>query len=350
MRSVSGQEDVAHPPLLGDAAPERVDGLPVGGELVSGQDAAADPFDRLRRHDLLGVVVRHQHELHAHPVAWQADPQGGPGVMAQEDHVGCQAGAVLEDSVDHQPLGVLTDAFGHDAERIAYLGPGAVGRDGPAGADHRFAAIGIAHGDLDAAVDISDAGGRASTAELDAGELVDNIPEQVLDVGLVEGEVVVPGLAPELTGGDGDQHLAGLVLDVHRGHRQRDVREPFRNPQRLEGAEGFAVEVHCTGRGPGLGVALQANGGQTRPAEQRQRGHPYRASPDHHHVDIDCVGHLESFGSVRFVSDNVTPITLCPQGCPVSRSLRCVRPSRRSSGCRTRGCLPPPVPARIRSA
>ena len=111
----------------------------------------------------------------------------------------------------------------------------------------------------------------------------------------------------EASGGQREEHLAVLVLDVHRGHRQRRFRESFRNPQGLEGAEGLPIEVHCTGSRPDLGVPFQADRGQPGLAQQRQRGHPDGPSPDHHHVDIECVRVMSTpSGSVRFVSNSVT--------------------------------------------
>ena len=61
-------------------------------------------------------------------------------------------GAVLQDAVRDQPLRILAQFFGLDAQRLAALRAGAVRRDGPAGADQGLRAVGVTHRDLDALV------------------------------------------------------------------------------------------------------------------------------------------------------------------------------------------------------
>jgi len=116
---VPGQEDVPGAPLLRDAPPERIYRQPVRSELVCRQHAVADPFHARGSGNFLGVVPRHQHELHPHPFAGEADPQGGPCVMTQEDHVGRQAGAFFQNAVRDKPLCILAQLFALDAQRLA---------------------------------------------------------------------------------------------------------------------------------------------------------------------------------------------------------------------------------------
>ena len=75
------------------------------------------PLDRFRRDDLArdrrpGMIMNSIRTR----VAGQAHPQGRPGVVAQEDHVVRETGAVHEMSVHDEPLGVLAEAFGLDAQ------------------------------------------------------------------------------------------------------------------------------------------------------------------------------------------------------------------------------------------
>ena len=121
MGSVTGDEQPAVTPLVGQLRAEGVDGAALDLKSLRTQQPLAHPLDGLGGDDLLEVIPGQDLELHPGPSTGHPRPQPWPRMVTEEDHGPFHRGLPGQQAVHHQPGIVRAQPFVGAADEWTHL-------------------------------------------------------------------------------------------------------------------------------------------------------------------------------------------------------------------------------------